>query len=199
MGQTGLQGNIGATGLLGATGPFGETGAQGIQGPQGVTGLVGQTGIQGFQGSTGVVGETGLQGSQGDTGVIGLGTTGPQGVTGITGTPNPSNMTFTLASSSITTSISELGFVPFSNTLDTGYTTATCIVWVDIPISNTLDLDVYDTTATSVIGTLSTPGSFVGLITFTFTIPTADTVLVLRAQVTSGTTSTVKGGRARFT
>jgi hypothetical protein len=107
-------------------------------------------------------------------------------------------MTFTLASSSITTSISELGFVPFSNTLDTGYTTATCIVWVDIPISNTLDLDVYDTTATSVIGTLSTPGAFTGLVTFTFTIPTADTVLILRAQVTSGTTSTVKGGRARF-
>ncbi|MCB1713598.1 MAG: hypothetical protein KDK05_00505 [Candidatus Competibacteraceae bacterium] len=99
-GDTGTQGDTGATG---STGPQGDTGATGSQGAQGDTGtqgdtgagVQGDTGATGAQGAKGDTGTTGSQGAQGDTGATGsqgakgdtgsTGSTGPQGDTGVTG------------------------------------------------------------------------------------------------------------------
>ena len=128
-GQTGPQGvtgPAGATGLQGATGAIGQTGPQGIPGVTGSDGAQGQTGpagVAGPQGVTGSKGQTGDQGIQGPAGATGV--TGPKGQTGSqgpagqnfvinnttelndplvstiegSGTYNPSNVYFLLATS----------------------------------------------------------------------------------------------------
>ena len=72
-GPTGIQGNIGPTGLQGIQGNTGPTGIQGNIGPTGLIGLqgnIGPTGLQGIQGNTG---PTGIQGNIGNTGPTGIG------------------------------------------------------------------------------------------------------------------------------
>lgn len=80
-GDTGPQGDTGATGPQGLKGLTGDTGATGPQGPIGLTGAKGETGAIGPVGPSGA---TGLQGIQGPSGVKGdkgeTGATGPAGI-----------------------------------------------------------------------------------------------------------------------
>ena len=87
-GPTGMRGNIGPTGLsmAGFTGP---TGIQGPPGPGG--GSTGPTGSQGLQGNIGPTGPTGFQGPLGPPGPPG-GATGPTGIQGIQGFTGPTGI-----------------------------------------------------------------------------------------------------------
>ena len=92
-GETGPQGETGATGAQGPQGEKGETGAQGPQGEKGDTGAQGEKGDkgdkgdQGLPGEQGPAGEQGPQGPQGPAGADGInGTDGKDGVDGTNGT-----------------------------------------------------------------------------------------------------------------
>lgn len=100
-GDTGPQGETGATGATGPQGPQGETGATGATGPQGPKGETGPQGPQGETGATGPQGpkgDTGPQGPKGDTG-----DTGPQGPQGETGATGPAGTSATIAVGTVTT------------------------------------------------------------------------------------------------
>lgn len=88
-GDTGMQGDTGASGARGDTGMQGNKGDTGARGKKGSTGCRGKKGDTGCEGRRGHDGFDGCQGPKGDTGCRGfcgqIGATGLQGSTGATG------------------------------------------------------------------------------------------------------------------
>jgi hypothetical protein len=106
-------------------------------------------------------------------------------------------MTFT-SDTIITASLTSHAVLPFSSTNDSGYSTATCLIGYDVSSGSTLDVDVFNATTTTILGSVSIPGPADGVTTFTFTIPVANAILNFRSQLT-GTSATIYGARAKFT
>ena len=148
----------------------GAVGATGAQGPIGLTGATGAQGIQGPAGPTGATGAQGVQGSNGAAGAAGTnGTNGTNGV-GITSTVDNGDGTFTLNYSDGTS---------FTTADLTGPQGATGVQGPTGPTGSSLfsNMQVY-----------STPG------TFSFTVPSGVTKILVEAWGAGGGGATVGGG-----
>jgi hypothetical protein len=191
-GVTGPQGATGVTGPRGFTGSRGVTGETGAVGSTGATGAVGATGVTGAVGSTGDVGATGVTGAIGATGSAGVNgissglvlyldgqtvvqtsSTAPPATQNLLIIPNTGTQTIITTTTIGTTDINIVNYITAQNSLLTN--TIVPGFWQTIiyaqrtsggggNLSYYTIINEYDSTGTTLIGTIATGTALSGTI-----------------------------------
>lgn len=196
-GSAGPAGPQGATGAAGPAGPAGATGSEGPQGPQGPAGATGSQGPEGPTGAQGATGEQGPTGAQGATGPQGAtGAQGPTGATGATGAVGPTGPIGPTGATGFTGATGPIGPTgheglqglqgPIGPTGLTGATGAT-------GPQNTTGQDALTAFGTAQLTTNATQNVFIPGLTASFTVPSANAVVIVTTTGGLLTQSAVPG------
>jgi hypothetical protein len=99
------------------------------------------------------------------------------------------------------TGTTPLAEIAWSDTADGGLTSPVCILHFTASDTDAVDVNVFDTAAASIIGSVTIGGGTgTGIASFAFTVPAGDTTLILEADrpAAAGSHPVILGARAEF-